>query len=201
MKRLAHHLLAAAAALAVTSLLTLCPPALAGGLWEGLPQAGITANSQCINTINGVCAQFAPAGPTSLTGNETLPADTNLSGGRSPQTAKYPFVQFGAGATQYSAPLTGASITIAATTSNVIVDPAGTIAALTLVFPAASALVDGQQLRLCGTQIVTTLTITDGAGATVQNKPTAMLVPVTTGAASCVEWVYIQSQLKWFRVQ
>ena len=60
----------------------------------------------------------------------------------------------GAGPTQYSAPLTGTSITILPTTRQVIVEPAGTIAALTIVTPAAAAMVDGQRIGFCTTQII-----------------------------------------------
>lgn len=138
---------------------------------------------------------------TAITGNETLAADTNLSAGRNPQTGKYIFRQMGIGAIQYSAPLTGATTTVDAATRQVIIEPAGTIAAHTLVLPAASALSNNQRLGFCTTQVVTALTVTAGSGTTVMNAPTAMLVPVATGAASCVEWIYYAANAKWYRVQ
>jgi hypothetical protein len=82
-----------------------------------------------------------------------------------------------------------------------ILEPAGTIAALTVVWPAATGLTDGQLMGICTTQIVTALTTTNGAGATVLNAPTALLVPVATGAGSCVEWVYRVTNTSWYRVQ
>ena len=45
------------------------------------------------------------------------------------------------------------------------------------------------------------LDFTAGSGTTVNNKPTALLVPVTTGGASCVEWVYRATNTTWYRVQ
>jgi hypothetical protein len=45
------------------------------------------------------------------------------------------------------------------------------------------------------------LTVTAGSGTTVMNAPTAMLVPVATGAASCVAWIYYAANTKWYRVQ
>lgn len=44
--------------------------------------------SYCVSTVNGVCQQTVPAGPA-VTGNETVPADTNASGGTT-QAGKIP---------------------------------------------------------------------------------------------------------------
>lgn len=148
----------------------------------------------------GMYEQF-PA-QSSVTGVETFAADTNLSGGRTPQTGKYTFQMLAtSGATQYSTPLTGVTTTVAKETRQVIINPAGTIAAHTLTMPAATGLQDGQRLGFCTTQVVTALTVNAGSGTTVSNAPTAMLVPVATGAASCVEWQYVSSVTTWFRVQ
>ncbi len=187
---------AVAAALVASTLL-----AHAAGMFANLPIVGGVAYCALYAGDGTTCAGSVPAGPTALTGNEKVPADTGLAGGASPQTVYIDVSSLGAGPTQYSVPLTGASITVAAATRQVIVEPAGTIAALTLVMPAASGLTEGQRFGFCTTQIVTALTITDGSGATVQNKPTAMLVPVATGGASCVEWVYVASTTKWYRTQ
>lgn len=148
-----------------------------------------------------VCSVTVPAGPTVQTGDETIPVDTNLTGGQQPQSAKVKITTVGGGKTLYSAPLTGVTQTLTAGIRQVVIEPAGTIAAHTLVFPAASTLTDGQRLGFCTTQIVTALTTTAGSGTTIMNAPTAMLVPVATGAASCVEWIYVTSTTKWYRVQ
>jgi hypothetical protein len=191
------RILGLAAALSVVGL----SPVYADGMFAKLPVVAGAAYCALFGGDGTTCAANVPAGPTALTGNERIPADTKLANGASPQTVLIPPAVLNAGPTQYSAPLTGASITVAAGTRQVIVEPAGTIAALTLVMPAATGLYEGQRLGFCTTQIITSLTITDGTGATVQGKPTAGLVPVTTGAASCVEWVYVASQTKWYRTQ
>lgn len=158
--------------------------------------------SYCDSTQNAsgqnVCTNTVPAGPA-MSGLETFPADTNASGGI--QAVKVPFTMVGLGPYVYNAPVTTASITIAATTRRLIIDPAGTIAALTVVFPAATTLTDGQLFGMCSTQIVSTLTITAGSGTTVLNPPTAMVVPVVTGNASCPEWIYRTANTSWYRVQ
>jgi hypothetical protein len=175
--------------------------ALAEGMFSKLPVVGGAAYCALYAGDGTTCAANVPAGPSVMTGNERIPADTKLSSGVSPQTVLFSPAALGLGPTQYSAPLTGATTTVAATTRQVIIDPAGTIATHTLTLPAASALVDGQKLGFCTTQIVTALTVTAGSGTTVGNAPTAMLVPVATGAASCVAWTYVASQTKWFRIQ
>lgn len=171
------------------------------GIWNNFPKVGGAA--YCITYVNGVCQQTVPAGPSALTGNETIPLDTNLPNGRMPQTVIANIGKLGAGKTTFNTPVTTDNVTIDAQTRQLIVTPAGTIAAMTLTFPAASTLTeaDGQRFGFCSTQIITTLTVTAGSGTTVSNAPTAMLVPVATGAASCVEWIYRLSNTTWYRVQ
>lgn len=193
--------------LSLAALVTCAGIAIAAGAFQGFPKVGdLTGNINCLSFgNNGVCNQYAPAGPASLTGNETFPADTNLGAGQ-PSTILVSPATLNAGPTIYNVPLTGASITATNVTRQVVINPAGTIAAFTLVMPpaapgTATALVDNQRLGFCSTQIVTSLTVTPGSGAAVNSAPSAMTAPVTTGAASCVEWVYVQSAATWFRVQ
>lgn len=189
--------------LGIAALFATVLAASAAGMFNNLPVVGSSSTAYCaLYAGDGTtCSAYVPAGPTSLSGNELFAADTQLSGGASPQTVRIKPASIGAGPTQYSAPLTGTSITILPTTRQVVIEPAGTLAALTIVTPAASAMVDGQRIGFCTTQIVTTLTVTAGAGVTVKNAPTAMLVPVATGAASCVEWMYVAAQTALYRVQ
>lgn len=179
--------------------------AFAGGAFQGYPLVGGDGVSNCLSFgNNGVCNQFQPAGPSSITGNETIAADTNVQGAGSsgnPATVAIDITSLGAGPYQYVAPLTGASVTLTAQQRRLIIDPAGTIAALTVVFPAATTLVDNQLIGLCSTQVVTALTITNGTGTTVLNGPTALAIPPATGAGTCYEWVYRLANTSWYRVQ
>lgn len=161
----------------------------AAQMWGNFPIAG-GASYSC-GSVNGVSNCTVPAGPALTTG-AFIPADTHLSQGRAPQTVLVPIATLGGGI-QSSAPLTGTSITVAPNVSKVLLTPAGTIAALTLVLPAASALYDGQELYINSTQIITALTITAGSGTTFSTATTAIAtanVPVryTYSAASAV-WV------------
>jgi len=159
----------------------------------------IGGSSYCSSTVNAVCVNTVPAGPA-VSGAEYVPADTGLTQGTQPQSGKINIMTLGAGVLTYNVPLTGDSITLTNATRQLIVEPAGTIAALTVVFPAATTLLNGQKLGICTTQIVTALTLTAGSGTTISGGPTAMLVPVTTGGASCPEWTYRTANTTWYRV-
>jgi hypothetical protein len=77
----------------------------------------------------------------------------------------------GVSSLQYSAPVTGATVALESTTSNLIVNPAGTIAALTITLPAAS---DGKIFTISSSQIITALTLTPAGSDTIKNDVTAM---------------------------
>jgi len=67
---------------------------------------------------------------------------------------------------QFAAPLTGTTVTVTLGNTWLLLSPAGTIAALTVVLPAG---VDGQEVLVTSTQIITALTVV-GIGA-----PTSMV--------------------------
>jgi hypothetical protein len=182
-----------------------------GGQGAGFPTLNVPADTQCTsygNPVGGTarCIVYAPAGPTALTGYETFLSDTHAPNGAIPQTMNVPLTAIGGGKLTVIAPLTGDSVALDAQTRQVIVNPAGTIAALTLTMPAASAtMVDGSRIGICGTQIVTALTLAAGTGNTFNPAvQTAMLVPVVTGAGSCTEYIYSKTSATagvWFRTQ
>jgi hypothetical protein len=179
----------------------------AGGQGAGLPTVNVPADTQCLRYGNGgVCSAYAPDGPTAITGYETVIGDTHSAAGSVPQTVNIPLTAIGGGKLTVSAPLTGATINLDAQTRQLIVNPAGTIAALTVNMPAASAtMVNGSRIGICGTQVVTALTLGGGTGNTFSpTQPTAMLVPVVTGAASCFEFIYSKTSATagvWYRTQ
>ena len=100
--------------LAACVLMIGCGGVIAAGSWSTLPIVG--SASFCASTVSGVgggtanglgglggitgqgqglgagsiCGQTVPAGPTGLTGEELIPADTGLGGGASPQSVTIP---------------------------------------------------------------------------------------------------------------
>lgn len=194
--------------LSIFALVAAVGIAYAGGAFQGYPVIGADGTVCLSFGNNSVCNQFQPAGPSIVTGAETFPADTNAVGAGSiqnPSTVDISLPAIGAGPYQYAAPLTGASLTMTNLQRRLIIDPAGTIAALTVVFPAvgsgSSVLVDGQLIGICATQIVTALTLTAGSGTTILNAPTALAIPPATGAGTCYEWVYRKANTSWYRNQ
>jgi hypothetical protein len=169
--------------------------AFAGGAFNGFPIVGDTTGTvTCLSFgNNGVCNQFSPAGPANLVGSATIPADTNVQGAAAPTnpaTVNIPAVLTAATSID-AAPLTGTSITMPNGIAKLLLDPAGTIAALTVVTSPATALVDGQELQISSSQTVTALTVTPGTGTTLAATVT------TVGASAPVDLVYHAASAKW----
>jgi hypothetical protein len=92
------------------------------------------------------------------------------------------------------APLTGGNIALTQFPYRiVIVNPAGTIATLTITFPAAASSLAGDMISLHFTQIVTTLTLDGNGGTIVDGIATAA---VNTRA----KWVYSGAGSTWYRI-
>lgn len=93
---------------------------------------------------------------------------------------------------EYSAPLTGVSYQVPNLCEALFIRPAGTIAAHTLVMPQAP--VDRQRLRVTSQQAITALTMTPGAGQTIQGALTAFT------ANGFAEWQYNDADKNWYRM-
>lgn len=174
-------------------------PVFAAGLWPDLPIVG--GASYCAGTSTGVsgqvCTVTVPAGPSALTGNEFVPADTALVQGQPPQTVKIPVETLASGAYTVVVATAGTTVTIPSNVTNYVLNPAGTLATLTVVLPATPN--DGQLVRLSSSQTVTALTLNANAGQTVSNAPSALTISTT--AAYGYAFVYQASSKKWFRTQ
>jgi hypothetical protein len=90
-----------------------------------------------------------------------------------------------------SAPTTGATITMATGERRRVIDPAGTIAALTVVLPASPA--DGAVAEIMTSQIITALTVNAPGGATTNG---GALTPAADSGAS---WLYRAANTTWYR--
>ena len=93
---------------------------------------------------------------------------------------------------QVDTPLTGTTVTVAPGVEMEYVNPAGTIAALTLNMPASPA--DGQPLTVAFDQVVTALTMAAPASATIKGALTAATLK---GFAT---WRYNKPDNSWYRV-
>lgn len=195
---------------AVVAISVLVPLAYAGGIFQGYPIVGSAAfcnstNSQSTSpTVPGTlpsntnCTNTVPAGPTTLTGAETYPADTNLTQGIPPQTVRIPTVMAASGAYATSVPLTGTTINVGTGISNYLANPSGTIAALTVVLPQSP--IDGQIFRFATSSTISTISFSGGAsGAAVDNSSTTLTV-TTAPASMGVAFIYKASANSWYRM-
>lgn len=150
---------------------------------KGATSAGTTVDG---NTSSGTI----PAGPGTLPGTAYFPADTGLAQGQTPQTVIVPAVLTGS-TVQHAAPLTATTVTLGTGIAKLVLNPAATIAALTVTLPPATALIDGQTLVIASSQTVTALTVTAGTGTTV--VPTI----TTVTSAAPVRLIYNATTLSW----
>lgn len=91
---------------------------------------------------------------------------------------------------QYFAPTSGSSVTILATTSHLVLDPAANLAALTIVFPTG---VDTKEISITCTKTITALTLTP-AGSDIINSP------LTAYATTAARWIYRATGTIWYRI-
>jgi hypothetical protein len=133
---------------------------------------------------------------SSLTGAELISTDTQTASGVAPQTVAVQSFMLDAGV-QFLVPTAGQSLQINNNVANVVMDPAGTLATLTLLMPLVP--VDGQHLAIASTQTITALTLTPQAGATIAQNPTAITVSTTTSYG--LKFIWRASVSKWIRLQ
>ena len=93
---------------------------------------------------------------------------------------------------EYVTPTTGFSNTIANTTTNYIVEPAGTLATGTIIMPAAP--VNGQRVTITSKTIITALTHSPNSGQTLNGALT------TIAANGFGTWIYRSTNTTWYRV-
>jgi hypothetical protein len=185
MKRLAFGLAALIAAVGV---------AFGAGNFPNFPVVGGPAGCAGFSTgtTGQVCTDVIPAGPANIPPTAYFPADTGLPQGQNPATVNIPAVLMG-GVSADFAPLTGTSITVPQGVNNILLDPAGTIATLTIVLPASTLLIDGQPLTISSSQTVTALTITAGSGTSIVATATTTIGPTT----AAVTYIYHAASTKW----
>lgn len=189
--------------LAAVALIGAVGIAYAGGAFNGFPIVGDPGSDICLSYgNNSVCNQYSPAGPTNVNPQSTFPADTNIPNvggtGAGSATVNIPAGMTGATVLD-NAPLTGASITVPTGTAKLILNPAGTIAALTVLLPAPTTTIsgnvwslnDGQEFFIYSSQTVTALTVTPYSGTTL--TPTI----TTVTAAAPVKLIYNKAALAW----
>lgn len=99
------------------------------------------------------------------------------------------FNSFGSTVYQYATPTTGTTVSINSTARTLIVDPAGTLLALTVNLPSSPA--DGKIITIGSSQAITTLTL---GGGTIVGTLTSF------SAGSFATYLYKLSNTTWYRI-
>ena len=92
---------------------------------------------------------------------------------------------------QYSAPVAAATVTVAAATTALVMEPAGTLATLTVALPAGT---EGKQVKIASTQEISALTLTANGGDTIVHAPTTMLIDTVFAL------IFRASTSKWYKI-
>lgn len=183
------------------------------------PTVGIGADTQCLSYgNNGRCTQYRPAGPNTLTGNETLPADTNLSNGQNPQTVLITSSLFAGGygnATVSSTTGTTAAVQAADGIGTYVYTGAGTATYTSFKLPANPIQNQKFCLANAGSGVLTLTAV--AAGTNVYGNtptitgvtPTSIPVMTAVGTAGTVTlgtncWLYQTAANNtgiWYRIQ
>lgn len=190
-------------------LLALCiavplSAAYAAGLWPTLPLVG--GSAVCSSTSTGVSAQVCttttPAGPTIVTGSETIPADTNLASGRNPQSVRIPMASLNALPFTYNtlSPGVAAYYSSAVSTDGgmIVLNSAALTGTFTILFPPSP--IDGQQYAISSRNNLNALSPTGYGGASINNGPSALTV-ATTGGPMGYLFRYRAANTTWYRLQ
>lgn len=180
--------------------------AYAAGMFQGLQIVGgatycsgasASATGTIIGTVTG-CPNTVAAGPTSVTGNEKVPADTFLSSGINPQTVYMPMAAFNAlPITVVSASSTPAGVSATNISGGTYYRAYGPITSAAITLPASP--MDGQQYRVGSNVSITTLTVSAAVGVSVTNQPTT-LTTSNIAPYGYLFW-YESAQSQWHRLQ
>lgn len=205
------------AAVGMAALLVTGSLALAAGSYSTLPIVG--GASFCASTVSGtgslggitgqgqgstgsICAQTVPAGPSVVTGNELIPADTVLSGGASPQSVTLSLASLNALPTNYALfASTSATNTLPVTNlvGNVVILGNAALSATTVQFP--SAPIDGQQLGLSANFTIASLTMSPNTGQTIDTQAKVTAITASTTIAYGYRFVWRAANTTWYRLQ
>jgi len=151
-----------------------------GQVYFGLPIHAADATAK----VNGSDVTLASQN------NESITLDTAASQDDSVEITFNPVDQYGKGRTERFVPTTGQTISPTANCGLAIVDPAGTLAALTVALPSGPA--EGQFFQLFTTKALTALTLSGG---------TVVGAPATLAANASVTFQYSTVTSKWYLIQ
>ena len=201
--------------LAAAGLLSVSTIAFAAGIWPDFPIVGsasycagtsASATGTMVGAITG-CPNTVPAGPTIVTGNEQIPADTRLSGGAAPQTVLLPMASLNAlpiiiSKASVSGGVGANLVSATNTQGGIVLWGAGAytnISTLNVSMPPSP--IDGQQFVIGSNLTIATLSVlgTTPTLQSVANTPTVLTVSTTTGAQG-YRFIWNAATSTWYRL-
>lgn len=181
--------------------------AYAAGFFPGFPITGGAAycTSYLMNPITGAATTTCNgpqtlAGPTVPTGDELIPADTQLSGGRPPQSVFMSMRSLNAAPVAYNLCAAAAcgSVTVANNSGGVLFDYSTTIDSATVVTPLSP--MDKQRFIIASPYTISSLTVTANTGSTLAVTTPTVLTASTT-VSQGYEFQYVSSTAKWYKIR
>lgn len=169
------------------------------GFWSNWPIVNGAAYS--CGTVNAVSTCTVPAGPTALTGNENIPANTNLSGGQSPQNVLITPATLNALPITIQAAVVSSLNAISAATMSggYVFTAASTISTVNLTLPLSPA--NKQQFVISANRTITTLNVSAAAGASIAGNSGPTGLTASTTAPQGYKLIYNSADTSWYRLQ
>lgn len=173
------------------------------GFWPNWPLVG-GASYSC-GQVNNVSTCTVPAGPTNVTGNETIPANTGLTGGQSPQNVLLSMASFNALPIQVQtivgAPAVSGATNISASdlSGGIFYNSNVTITSANITLP--NNPVNGQQYVISSNRTITTLNVAAGAGESIGANTNPTVLTASTTAPQGYQFFYNAPNTTWFRLQ
>jgi hypothetical protein len=175
-----------------------------GYFGPNLPIVGGAAYS--CGSVNGVSNCTVPAGPLVLTGNETIPVNTNLSQGRSPQQVLVKPANLNANPITFQTvviPTATAATPISASNldGGVVYISTGTITSANITLP--SSAINGQTYHVSSNRTITTLSVTAASGDSMGTNTTPTVLTASTTVPNGYNFICSKSGTvcTWYRLQ
>jgi len=159
----------------------------------------VGSGSYCASTTNTTCTSTIAAGPSIITGNETIPANTNSTTG-GPANVYISLKSLSALPIQVVVVTTPpAGISASNISGGVLYTSTGTITSANITLPAAP--IDQQQYIVASNRTITTLSVTAGGSASMGGNVTPTVLTASTTAPQNYHFIYNAADTSWYRLQ
>lgn len=169
------------------------------GFWPNWPLVG--SGSYCVTTVNGTCTATVPAGPSVVSGNETIPANYGAqSNSTTPNNILIGLASLNAlPVLVVAVTLPPSGISATNISGGVLYTSATTITSANITLPAGP--IDGQQYRVSANRTITTLTVAAGGTASIGGNTNPTVLTASTTAPQGYTFRYNAADTSWYRMQ